>query len=262
MLLTRLGCALALLLSLLTLPAMAADASNPTDTGKSTDASKLELLNVSYDVSREFYKDFNAAFGRYWQNRHSQTVTLQQSHGGSSKQARAVIDGLAADVVTMNQQSDIDAIAAKGLIRADWRSRLPFASAPYSSTIVFLVRKGNPKAIKDWDDLVKTGVGVIIPNPKTSGNGRYSYLATWGYALRRGDSDAQARDFTARLFRNVPILDAGGRAATTTFIQRGIGDVLLTFESEIQLIVREFNPDDFQVVYPSLREQAKITFTI
>ena len=210
------------------------------------------LLNVSYDVAREFYKDVNAQFVPYWQRSHGETVTVNQSHGGSSKQARAVIDGLAADVVTMNQQTDIDAIAKTGLIRSDWRQALPFGSAPYGSTIVFLVRKGNPKGIQDWPDLVRDGVQIVIPNPKTAGNGRYSYLGAWAWAKEKYGSDEAAREFVGKVFRNVPVLDADGRAATTTFMQRGIGDVLLTFESEVLQITREFSPDAFDVVIPSL----------
>src|SRR3954471_11135298 len=190
------------------------------------------LLNVSYDVTREFYKDFNSAFLSYWKARTGETVTVNQSHGGSSKQARAVLDGLDADVVTMNQANDIDLLAERGrLIPADWSKRLPYHSAPTTSTTLFLVRKGNPRHIRDWDDLVKQGISVVIPNPKTSGNGRYSYLAAWGYALRQpGGDETKAREFVKKLFANVPVLDTGGRGATTTFGQRGIGDVLLTFE--------------------------------
>lgn len=215
-------------------------------------ADNVEILNVSYDVSREFYQDFNAAFSRFWQAKTGQAVTINQSHGGASKQSRAVVDGMEADVVTMNQQTDIDLLVANGKVKPDWRSRFPYDSAPYTSTIVFLVRKGNPKGIKDWDDLVKPGIGVIIPNPKTSGNGRYSYLAAWGYALKKFADEQQAQTFVSRLFKNVPMLDTGGRAATTTFIQRGIGDALLTFENEVLLITRQFNPDAFEVVIPSL----------
>ncbi|MCC7343588.1 MAG: sulfate ABC transporter substrate-binding protein [Deltaproteobacteria bacterium] len=218
----------------------------------------VSLLNVSYDVTREFYKDYNAKFAGYWREKTGQTVAVQQSHGGSTKQARSVIDGLEADVVTMNQQTDIDAISAIGkLIPADWRRLLPHQSSPYSSTIVFLVRKGNPKGIKDWNDLARSGVSVIIPNPKTSGNGRYSYLGAYGYALKKqGGDDAQARAFVGKVFKNVPVLDTGGRGATTTFIQRGIGDVLLTFESEVLLIQQESGGAKFDVVVPSLSIEA------
>ena len=213
----------------------------------------VRLLNVSYDVTREFYKDYNPAFAAYWKGKTGETVSINQSHGGSSKQARSVVDGLEADVITMNQANDIDLLAERGrLIPADWAKRLPNNSAPYTSTTVFLVRKGNPKKIRDWDDLDKPGVSVVIPNPKTSGNGRYSYLAAWGYVIRKGGSEAQARDFVTRLFKNVPVLDAGGRGATTTFVQRGIGDALLTFENEVFLIQKELGGDDFDIVYPSI----------
>lgn len=208
------------------------------------------LLNVSYGVTREFYKDFNAAFIQEWKKKSGETVTVKQSHGGSSKQARAVTDGLEADIITMNQAPDIDILHERGkLIPKDWQKRLPHASSPTSSTTVFLVRSGNPKQIKDWDDLVKPGIAVIIPNPKTSGNGKYSYLAAWGYAQRKGD-EAQAKTFVTKLFKNVPVLDTGGRGATTTFAQRGIGDVLLTFENEVSLIKKELG-NQFDVVYPS-----------
>lgn len=211
------------------------------------------LLNVSYDVTREFYKDYNPAFAAFWRTRTGETVTINQSHGGSSKQARSVVDGLQADVITMNQANDIDLLAERGkLIPAAWARRLPHNSAPYTSTTVFMVRKGNPKRIRDWDDLVKPGVSVIIPNPKTSGNGRYSYLAAWGYVVRKGGNEQTAREFVGKLFGNVPVLDAGGRAATTTFVQRGIGDVLLTFENEVFLIEKELGGETFEVVYPSV----------
>ncbi len=213
----------------------------------------VSLLNVSYDVTREFYKDFNAKFVECWKNTKGETLTINQSHGGSTKQARSVIDGLEADVVTMNQASDIDAISQIGkLIPADWNKRLPYNSAPYSSTIVFLVRKGNPKQINDWNDLIKPGVSVIVPNPKTSGNGRYSYLAAWAYALKNNSNDeSKAKEFVSKLFKNVPVLDTGGRGATTTFVQRGIGDVLLTFESEVLLTARDTGKNNFDVVNPS-----------
>lgn len=213
----------------------------------------VQLLNVSYDVTREFYKDYNPAFAAYWKVRTGETVSINQSHGGSSKQARSVLDGLEADVITMNQANDIDLLAERGrLIPADWAKRLPDNSAPYTSTTVFLVRKGNPKEIRDWDDLAKPGVAVVIPNPKTSGNGRYSYLAAWGYVIKKGGNEGQAKDFVTRLFRNVPVLDAGGRGATTTFVQRGIGDALLTFENEVFLIRKELGGDGFDIVYPSV----------
>lgn len=211
------------------------------------------LLNVSYDVTREFYKDYNVAFAAHWKATTGETVVVNQSHGGSSKQARAVIDGLPADVVTMNGAPDIDVLSTVGkLIPADWAKRLPNHSAPSTSTILFVVRQGNPKGIHDWSDLVKPGVSVVIPNPKTSGNGRYSYLAAWGYALRQaGGDEEKARAFVGRLFANVPVLDAGGRGATTTFAQRGIGDVLLTFENEVALTLREFSGEKLEAVVPS-----------
>lgn len=208
------------------------------------------LLNVSYDVTREFYKDYNAAFTRYWKQTTGETVTVSQSHGGSSKQARSVIEGLPADVITMNQANDIDVLAQQGgLVPADWSKRLPNGSAPTTSVTVILVRKGNPKAIKDWSDLARPGVSVVIPNPKTSGNGRYSYLAAWGSVIKSGGTPKQARELVQKIFANVPVFDGGGRAATTTFAQRNIGDALATFESEVPLIQSEFS-GDFQVVYP------------
>ncbi len=211
----------------------------------------VNLLNVSYDVTREFYKDYNPAFAKYWKAKTGETVTINQSHGGSSKQARSVADGLEADVITMNQANDIDVLTERKLIPADWQKRLPNGSSPTTSTTVFLVRKGNPKAIKDWDDLVKPGVAVIVPNPKTSGNGRYSYLAAWGYVAKKTGDNVKAKEFVGKLFKNVPVLDTGGRGATTTFVQRGIGDVLLTFENEVDLIKQELGGDQFTVVYPS-----------
>jgi len=208
------------------------------------------LLNVSYDVAREFYKDYNAAFIKHWKATSGEVITVNQSHGGSSKQARAVIDGLEADVVTMNQSNDIDAIAERGkLLPPDWAKRLPNNSAPTTSTTVILVRRGNPKGIKDWADLAKPGVAVVIPNPKITGNGRYTYVAAWGAAIKSGRSPAQARELVQKIFANVPVFDGGGRAATTTFAQRGIGDALATFESEVNLIKAEFGAD-FDVVYP------------
>ena len=213
----------------------------------------VTLLNVSYDVMRDFYKDYNPAFAKYWKGKTGETVTLQQSHGGSSKQARAVIDGLAADVITMNQQPDIDVLADKGIVPKDWAKRLPNGSVPFTSSSVFIVRKGNPKGIKDWSDLVKQDVQVVIPNPKVTGNGRYTYLSAWAWALKQpGGSPDRAKAFVADLFKHVPVLDAGGRAATTTFMQRQIGDVLVTFENEAELIAREFGRGQFDVVYPSL----------
>lgn len=209
------------------------------------------LLNVSYDVSREFYKDYNAVFAAHWKKTTGQALTLNQSHGGSSRQARSVVEGLAADVITMNQANDIDILHDKGgLVPADWARRLPDNSAPTTSISVILVRKGNPKAIRDWSDLGRPGVSVIVPNPKTSGNGRYTYLAAWGAAVQSGVSPAAAQALVERIFANVPVLDGGGRGATTTFAQRKLGDALVTFESEVPLIQREFGAD-FEVVIPS-----------
>ena len=211
------------------------------------------LLNVSYDVSRELYKDINPAFSAHWKAQGGDTVTVNQSHGGSSKQAMAVAAGLEADVVTMNQSPDIDVLVERGgLVSADWRKQFPHEATPYTTTSVFLVRKGNPKNIKDWDDLARDGLQVIVPNPKTSGNGRYTYLAAWGFALDKSGSEAGARDFVSKLFANVPVLDGGGRGATTTFTQRDVGDALVTFENEAILIARELGGDKFDVVYPSI----------
>jgi sulfate transport system substrate-binding protein len=210
------------------------------------------LLNASYDPTRELYADFNAAFVKFWQAKSNQKVTIQQSHGGSGGQARAVIDGLEADVVTLALAYDVDAVQQSGLINQGWQKRLPQNSAPYTSTIVFLVRKGNPKGIKDWSDLVMPGIAVITPNPKTSGGARWNYLAAWEYAKRQnGGSDAKARDFISQLFRNVPVLDSGARGATTTFVQRGIGDVLLAWENEAYLALQE-TKDRVEVVTPSI----------
>lgn len=215
------------------------------------------LLNVSYDVARELYKDVNPAFVAQWKAKGGETITINQSHGGSSKQALAVIGGLEADVVTMNQQTDIGALVEKGLVAAEWETKFPHKATPYTTTMVFLVRKGNPKGIKDWSDLVKPGVSVVIPNPKVTGNGRYSYLAAWGYALETlGGKPEAARDFVQKLFANVPVFDGGGRGATTTFAQRDIGDVLVTFENEVFLITKEVGGDKFEVVYPSLSVEA------
>jgi len=214
-------------------------------------AAGAELLNVSYDVARELYKDVNPAFVAAWKKSSGETITIKQSHGGSSKQARAVADGLPASVVTMNQANDIDMLADRGLVAPDWARKFPNNAAPYYSTMVFLVRKGNPKQIRDWADLAKPGVQVVIPNPKTAGNGRYTYLAAWGSVIRKGGKEAQARDLVARIFKNVPVLDGGGRAATTTFTQRQIGDALVTFENEVNLVRAEFG-DNFEVVYPSI----------
>ncbi|MCQ4166910.1 sulfate ABC transporter substrate-binding protein [Tahibacter harae] len=230
-----------LLGSLLWLGAIAAQAADPS------------LLNVSYDPTRELYKDVNAAFAAQWKADKGETVTINASHGGSGKQARSVIDGLEADVVTLALAYDIDAVAEKGLIAPDWQKRLPHNSTPYTSTIVFLVRKGNPKGIKDWNDLIKPGVEVITPNPKTSGGARWNYLAAWGYALKQpGGNEAKAKEFVAALFKNVPVLDTGARGSTTTFVQRGIGDVLLAWENEALLARQELGKDEFEIVVPSL----------
>jgi sulfate/thiosulfate-binding protein len=220
----------------------------------STAHAAVSLLNVSYDPTRELYQDVNAAFARHWKEKTGETVTVRQSHGGSGKQARSVIDGLDADVVTLALAYDIDALYERGrLIPKDWQKRLPSNSAPYTSTIVFLVRKGNPKGIKDWDDLVKPGVSVVTPNPKTSGGARWNYRAAWGYALKRSGNDAaKARDFVARLYKNVPVLDTGARGSTTTFVERGIGDVFISWENEAFLAVKELGPDKFQIIVPSL----------
>jgi sulfate transport system substrate-binding protein len=216
-------------------------------------AKEITLLNVSYDPTRELYVDYDKAFAKYWQTKTGDVVSVQQSHGGSGKQARSVIDGLEADVVTLALAYDIDAIADKAkLLPADWQKRLPNNSAPYTSTIVFLVRKGNPKGIKDWGDLIKPGVAVITPNPKTSGGARWNYLAAWGYALKKGGSESAARDFVTRLYANVPVLDSGARGSTTTFVERGVGDVLLAWENEALLALKELGPDKFEVVAPSV----------
>ncbi|MDR1350523.1 MAG: sulfate ABC transporter substrate-binding protein [Zoogloeaceae bacterium] len=219
---------------------------------------ELSLLNVSYDVSRELYKDINPAFVAEWQAKKREGITLNQSHGGSSKQALSVAAGLEADVVTMNQSPDIDILVERGaLVAADWQRRFPHESAPYTTVSVFLVRRGNPKGLKDWSDLARPGVSVIVPNPKTSGNGRYTYLAAWGQALQKhGGNAAEARKFVAALFKNVPVLDGGGRGATTTFTQRDIGDVLVTFENEAALIADELGNAAFEVVYPPLTIEA------
>ena len=214
----------------------------------------VSLLNVSYDPTRELYKDFNEAFARHWKQTTGETVTIKQSHGGSGKQARSVIDGLDADVVTLALAYDVDALAQRGrLLPKDWQKRLPNNSAPYTSTIVFLVRKGNPKGIKDWNDLVRPGVAVVTPNPKTSGGARWNYLAAWGYALKSsGNNEARAREFVQKLYRNVPVLDTGARGSLTTFTERGIGDVIVSWENEAYLAVKELGPDKFQLVVPSV----------
>lgn len=222
--------------------------------GKQDAPKPVTLLNVSYDPTRELYVDFNKQFAGYWKEKSGQDVTIRQSHGGSGKQARSVIDGLEADVVTLALAYDIDQIAEKGgNLPADWQKRLPDNSSPYTSTIVLLVRKGNPKGIRDWGDLAKPGVSVITPNPKTSGGARWNYLAAWAWALRQpGGSEAKARDFVSRLYKNVPVLDAGARGSTTTFVERGIGDVLIAWENEALLAIKELGRGKFEVVAPSL----------
>ena len=222
------------------------------------------LLNVSYDPTRELYQEFNPDFARYWKDKTGETVTIKQSHGGAGKQARAVIDGLEADVVTLALAYDIDAIAEQtGKIPADWQKRLANNSAPYTSTIVFLVRKGNPKGIKDWGDLVKPGVEVVTPNPKTSGGARWNYLAAWGYALRQpGGTEQTAQAFVTELIKHVPVLDSGARGATNTFVQRGIGDVLLAWENEAFLSINELGPDKFEIVVPSVSILAEPPVTV
>ena len=221
---------------------------------ESTDKKHVDLLNVSYDPTREFYADFNQAFAKHYKDTAGVDVTIKQSHGGSGKQARSVIDGLEADVVTLALAADIDALNKSGdLVAADWQKRLPDNSSPYTSTIVFLVRKGNPKGIKDWDDLVKPGVQVITPSPKTSGGARWNYLAAWGYALKANHGDeARAKDFVAELYKNVPVLDSGARGSTVTFTQRNLGDVLIAWENEAYLSLKEFGADKFEIVNPSV----------
>ncbi len=217
-------------------------------------ARNVELLNVSYDPTRELYEEYNKAFAAYWQKKTGDTVSVKQSHGGSGKQARSVIDGLQADVVTLAMESDIDAIASNAkLLPANWVTRIANNSSPYTSTIVFLVRKGNPKGIKDWGDLIKPGISVITPNPKTSGGARWNYLAAWAWAQRQpGGTDATAQAYVQKLYKNVPVLDSGARASTTTFAQRGIGDVLLAWENEAFLSIKEFGTDKFEIVVPSV----------
>jgi sulfate transport system substrate-binding protein len=215
-------------------------------------AKKVTILNVSYDPTRELYQEINAAFAAQWKAKTGDDLVVQQSHGGSGKQARAVQEGLEADVVTLALAYDVDALAVAGLLAADWQKRLPDASCPYTSTIVFLVRKGNPKGIKDWDDLVKPGIAVVTPNPKTSGGARWNYLAAWGYALgKSGGDEAKAKEFVARLYKNVPVLDTGARGSTVTFVERGIGDVLVAWENEALLAVQSFGKDKFELVAPA-----------
>jgi sulfate/thiosulfate transport system substrate-binding protein len=232
--------------------------------GPSHTLADTTILNVSYDPTREFYQDFNEAFAEHWKQQTGEDVTIQQSHGGAGKQARAVIDGLEADVVTLALAYDIDEIAARtGWLAKDWQSRLPHNSAPYTSTIVFLVRKGNPMGIHDWGDLIKEDVQVITPNPKTSGGARWNYLAAWGWALRQAGGDEQkAQEFVANLYHHVPVLDTGARGSTTTFVQRGIGDVLLAWENEAFLALEELGPDQFEVVVPSLSILAEPPVTL
>ena len=216
-------------------------------------AAESSLLNVSYDPTRELYQDFNKAFAAHWKSKSGEELKIKQSHGGSGKQARAVIDGLQADVVTLALAYDIDEIASRGLIAKDWQKRLPNNSSPYTSTIVFLVRKGNPKKIIDWNDLARPGISVITPNPKTSGGARWNHLAAWGYALKQpGGTEKSAQEFLGKIYKNVPVLDSGARGSTTTFIERGIGDVLLTWENEALLAIKELGPDKVEIVAPSL----------
>jgi sulfate transport system substrate-binding protein len=232
--------------------------------GPAARAADVTLLNVSYDPTRELYEDYNKAFSAYWQKKTGDKVAIKQSHGGSGKQARTVIDGLPADVVTLALAGDIDAIASNGkLLPVNWQSRLPHNSSPYTSTIVFLVRKGNPKGIKDWGDLIKPGVQVITPNPKTSGGARWNYLAAWAWALKQpGGSEASAKEYTKKLYSHVPVLDTGARGATTTFVQRGIGDVLLAWENEAFLSIKELGPDKLEIVVPSLSILAEPPVTV
>jgi sulfate/thiosulfate transport system substrate-binding protein len=230
----------------------------------SVDAKEIKLLNVSYDPTRELYQEYNTAFAKYWKAKTGDDVVVDQSHGGSGKQALSVINGLEADVVTLALAYDVNAIAEKtGEIPADWQKQLPDNSAPYTSTIVFLVRKGNPKHIKDWDDVVKPGVIVVTPNPKTSGGARWAYLAAWAYALEHNNHDeAKAKEFVTKLYKNVPILDSGARGSTTTFVERGIGDVLLTWENEAHLVLKEFGADKYEIITPSLSILAEPTVAV
>jgi sulfate transport system substrate-binding protein len=225
-------------------------------------AEEITLLNVSYDPTREFYAEYNDAFANYWKEKTGNAVTINQSHGGSSKQARAVIDGLEADVVTLALAADVDALSENGnLVPTDWQSRLPHNSAPYQSTLAFLVRKGNPKGIKDWDDLIRSGVEVITPNPKTSGAARWNYLAAWGYALKKYRSQEKAKEFISELFKHVPVLDSGARGATTTFVERGLGDVLINWENEL-LLVKKLRGAEFEIVVPSVSILAEPTVSV
>src|SRR4051794_687740 len=254
----------------LTILLVAAGCSNQSaTTEKETSGTKekekkaVELLNVSYDPTREFYEEFNKSFAAYWEKEKGQKVTINQSHGGSGKQSRSVIDGLEADIVTLALAYDIDAIAEAGKLSENWQSELENNSSPYTSTIVFLVRKGNPKGIKDWDDLVKEGVSVITPNPKTSGGARWNYLAAWGYALQQNNNDEdKAKEFVTKLFKNVPVLDSGARGSTTTFVERGIGDVLIAWENEAYLALNELGKDEFEIVNPSVSILAEPPVTV
>ena len=231
--------------------------------GVQAEAAEEKLVNASYDVSREFYKNFNEAFAAEWKSKTGADLTIEQTHNGSSKQARAVIDGLEADVVTLNQTGDVDALVKAGLVGADWAKKFPYDASAYRSVTGFIVRKGNPKKIKDWDDLIRDDVKVALVNPKTGGNGRYTFLAAYGYALKKyGADEAKAKEFIAKLYKNVPVLDTGGRAATTTFAQRGIGDVLVTFEAETYLVQKEFGAGDFEAVVPPTSILATFPFAV
>ena len=244
-----------LISSLVLLSGCGAESSSDTnEKGKEKESAKsVELLNVSYDPTRELYQEFNGEFAKYWKDKTGQTVKVNQSHGGSGSQSRAVIDGLEADVVTLALAADIDAISNQKLLASDWQKRLDHNSTPYTSTIVFLVRKGNPKGIKDWNDLTKKGVSVITPNPKTSGGARWNYLAAWGYALKQnGNDQAKAKEFVKKIYQNVEVLDSGARGATTTFVEKGIGDVLITWENEALLSQKELGKDKFEIVAPSI----------
>ena len=226
-------------------------------------AAQTTLLNVSYDPTRELYQDYNRAFAKHWKSKTGETLAFKQSHGGSGKQARAVVDGLDADVVTLALAYDVDVLATNGnLIPADWQKRLPQASSPYTSTIVFLVRKGNPKGIKDWDDLGRPGISVITPNPKTSGGARWNYLAAWGYVLKQGGSEERARELVTRIYRNAAVLDSGARGSTTTFVERGIGDVLIAWENEAYLAIKELGPGKLEIVTPTLSILAEPPVTV
>ncbi|MFC0558868.1 sulfate ABC transporter substrate-binding protein [Halalkalibacter alkalisediminis] len=240
------------------------DPTDSTETAQKATPDSVELLNVSYDPTREFYQEFNKEFADYWKQESGQTVTIQQSHGGSGKQARSVIDGLEADVVTLALAYDVDMLnETRTLIPENWQERLDHNSAPYTSTIVFLVRKGNPHNIQDWDDLVKEGVSVITPNPKTSGGARWNYLAAWGYALEEyGQDEEKATEFVTKLYKNVPVLDSGARGSTTTFVERGIGDVFLSWENEAFLALHELGEDEFEIVVPSISILAEPPVTV